>query len=75
MSHIVAVLGPPLYIGSIAAFYWTTTVVLVFCSDLQWWDIEPLQSICFSGVNLDIALLQNPAAINISFCIDTIVVV
>ena len=60
---------------SIAAFQWTVAVALVFCGVLQWRDIEPPQYICFSGVNLDIAALQNPAAINISFCANTIVVV
>ena len=49
--------------GSIAAFHWIVAVALVFCGILQWHDIESLQYICFSGVNLDIATLQNPATI------------
>ena len=59
----------------IAVFFGTTTVALVFCDVLQWRDIKPLQYICFSSVNLDIAALQNPATINISFCANTIAVV
>jgi len=31
--------------------------------------------VCISGVYIDIAVLQNPAAINISFSADTIVAV
>ena len=31
------VFGPLLYIRSIAAFYWPTAIVLVFCGVLQWW--------------------------------------
>ena len=49
--------------GSIAPFHWIVAVALVFCGVLQWQDIEPPQYICFSGVNLDIATLQNPATI------------
>ena len=56
-------LGPLLYMGSIAAFHWTAGVALVFYGVLQWQDIEPPQYICFSGVNLDIAMLQNLVAI------------
>ena len=59
----------------IAVFFGTTAVALVFWDVLQWRDIKPLQYICFSGVNLDIEALQNPATINISFCADTIAVV
>ena len=58
---------PPMYMWSIAAFQWTVAIALVFCGVLQRRDIEPPQYICFSGVNLDIVVLQNPTAINISF--------
>ena len=61
--------------GSIATFYWTATVAVVFYSVLQWRDIELLQYICFSDSNLDIVALQKPAAINISFCANTIAAV
>ena len=75
MLHIAAFLGPLLYIGSIAAFFGTTIIDIVFCSILQRQDIKPSQYICFSSSNLDIAIGHKPTTINISFCIDTIMVV
>ena len=59
----------------IAAFFGTAAIGIVFCDVLQQQDRKPLQYICFSGGNLDIEMQQKPAAINISFCSDTIVAV
>ena len=59
----------------IEAFFRTTAVVIVCCGILQQRYIKPPQYICFSSVNLNIAVLQNPIAINILFCADTIAVV
>ena len=76
------------YISPIVAFFWTVAVHriycgifwdhrygIVFCGILQQRDIKPSPYICFSGDNVDIVALQTPAAINTSFCVDTIAVV
>ena len=68
-------LGPPLYIGSIAAFFVTAAKGIVFCSVLQCQDNKPPQYVCISGIYINIAALQNPTAINISFSADTIAIV
>ena len=59
----------------IVVFFGIAAIGIVFCGILQWQDIKPPQYICFSGGNLDTVKLQKPAAINISFGIDTIAVV
>ena len=53
----------------------TSAIGLVFCGVLQWRDIKPSQYISISGINLVIAVLQNLATINISFCANTIVAI
>ena len=54
-------LGPPLWYS----FLWHPTTT----------GHKPSPYICFSGDNVDIVALQTPAAINTSFCVDTIAVV
>ena len=63
------------YMLHIVVFFGIAAIGIVFCGILQWQDIKPPQYICFSSGNLDIVALQKPAAINISFYADTLVVV
>ena len=63
------------YMSHIVVFFGIAAIGLVFCSVLQWRDIKSSQYICISGINLVIAVLQNLATINISFCANTIVAI
>ena len=67
--------GPPLYMGSIAAFHWTTTIVLVFCGILQGRYIELPQYMCFSGVKLRYSGAPKTYCNKYSILRDTIAVV
>ena len=59
------------YMSPITMFFQTAAIGIIFCSILQRQDIKLPQYICFSGGNLDIVALQKPAAINTSFCTNT----
>ena len=60
------------YMSSITVFFGTAAIGIIFCSVLQRQDIKLPQYIYFSGGKLDIVALQKPAAINTSFCANTI---